>query len=158
VLGEQPQFDCSSTRPPPAPALVQVERFFTEVAYSLHTRPNDIDSLGHVNNAVVLEYFEAARWDWVTQMGIEHRSRIAVVVSRIVVDYVGQIFPGKLLVNTRFLRSSDDWLDEISYKAVVEQTVRAEGDSRELAKAKITLAFIGATTGALCTLQEYLQL
>jgi acyl-CoA thioesterase FadM len=28
------------------------------------TRPNDLDSLGHVNNAIVLEYLEAGRWSW----------------------------------------------------------------------------------------------
>ena len=84
------------------------EKLFREYRYTLATRPNDLDILGHVNNAVALEYFEAGRWDWRRRVGLE-ASAVAVVVSRIEVDYLGQIFPGEIVVVTRFRGPGPRW-------------------------------------------------
>ncbi len=56
-------------------------------SYPIHIRYNDIDSMGHVNNAVYLSYFEQARidhfsehvgkdWDWQTEGTLLARNEV----------------------------------------------------------------------------------
>jgi len=80
----------------------------TKKSYPIHIRFNDIDVIGHVNNAIYLSYFEEARkdffnelidmkWDWSTEgtllarneldykvpIHLEDEARIEIWVSRI---------------------------------------------------------------------------
>ncbi|RKI59045.1 acyl-CoA thioesterase, partial [Corallococcus sp. AB049A] len=43
---------------------------FEESSLTLRVRPNDLDTLGHVNNATTLEYLEAGRWAWLERQGL----------------------------------------------------------------------------------------
>lgn len=138
-------------------ATPDVARLFDEMSHPLETRPNDIDRLGHVNNSVVLEYFEAARWAWLQRVGLDGPRSSAAVVSRIEVDYLEQIFPGRVVVKTRFVRPGGDLLEDVHYTAVVQQSLSSE-QGRQLARAQVTLAFVDAHGGGLCSLQEFLQL
>lgn len=38
-------------------------------SYNFLVREDHLDTFGHVNNAVYLELFEEARWDWITKNG-----------------------------------------------------------------------------------------
>jgi len=70
----------------------------------IHVRFADIDAMGHVNNAVFLNYFEQARidffntmigseWDWKTQ---------GIVLARNEIDYLRPIFlNNKVLIETQ---------------------------------------------------------
>ena len=40
------------------------------LTYALRVRSYELDSFGHVNNAVYLQYLEAARADYMTQVGL----------------------------------------------------------------------------------------
>ncbi|MFV1985411.1 MAG: acyl-CoA thioesterase [Thiohalomonadales bacterium] len=55
----------------------------------IHIRYNDIDTMGHVNNAAYLQYFEQARIEWFTQtIGSEWDWKTAgFVLARNEIDY-----------------------------------------------------------------------
>jgi len=42
--------------------------------YEIKVESTHLDKFGHVNNAVYLEYFEWARWDWAEKLGIDFES------------------------------------------------------------------------------------
>ncbi|HEY0132889.1 MAG TPA: thioesterase family protein, partial [Nannocystis sp.] len=86
-----------------APAPSENPMQTTATILDLRIRPNDLDSLGHVNNAVVLEYFEAGRWAWMDARGIGRRGKVVPVVSRIEVDYRRELTGPELQVHTTLL-------------------------------------------------------
>ncbi len=56
---------------------------------TIYIRYADIDTMGHVNNAVYLQYFEQARIEWFNQtIGSEwHWDSAGIVLARIEIDY-----------------------------------------------------------------------
>ncbi|WP_261569598.1 acyl-CoA thioesterase, partial [Frankia gtarii] len=74
--------------------------FFSESRLMLPVRPNDLDALGHVNNAVALEYLEAGRWDWLDHQGLVPGDRLIAVVARIEIDYRAEIPRGRVEIRT----------------------------------------------------------
>ena len=74
---------------------------FEAVNLKLQVRPNDLDSLGHVNNATVLEYLEAGRWSWLEHHNLFHGQKIIPVVARIEVNYSREILPGEVKIITK---------------------------------------------------------
>ncbi len=125
----------------------------TPTSLDLRVRPNDLDSLGHVNNAVVLEYFEAGRWAWMDARKLGRRGAVVPVVSRIEVDYRRELTGPELQVRTTLL-GDDGQDDDLTYRArfsqqlVVGEVVAAE--------AVVHVAFIDAATRSLCSLQDFL--
>jgi YbgC/YbaW family acyl-CoA thioester hydrolase len=67
----------------------------------LRVRSYEIDSLGHVNHAVYLSYFEQARYDALAAAGYPHTELTkrgwSVHVVRIAVDYRKECHQGQLL-------------------------------------------------------------
>ena len=121
-------------------------------------RPNDLDSLGHVNNAIVLEYLEAGRWAWLAHHGLRRTGRVVPVVSRIEVDYRREILPPEVVVTT-VLEADEAFLDPeaVSYRAVFHQTVVPAGEDRLAAEALVKVAFIDVATRSLRTIQDFLR-
>ena len=85
-----------------------------KVTSSLEIRYRDIDSMGHVNNAVYLSYFEQARmaffneliqekWDWETH---------GILVARHEVDYTAPI----LLIDNAYV---DTWCESMGNTSLV---------------------------------------
>jgi acyl-CoA thioester hydrolase len=133
------------------------ERCFDAVRHTLETRPNDLDVLGHVNNATALEYLEAARWDWAKRMGLgKPGADFVAVVTRIEIDYLRQMLPGKLDVRTQFVHPGPDWREDANYKAVARQTIFPYEGEKALVEAAVTIAFIDVKTQALRTIQDCL--
>ena len=127
------------------------------VAFRLPVRPNDLDSLGHVNNAVILEYFEAGRWAWMNRQGIRQTQAVVPVVSRIEVNYLKPVLGGMVEVNTRLSSFPDD--PETSYQAVFQQSLTALTAQGPVAAAEavIRIAFLDTSASGLCSLQEYFE-
>lgn len=120
------------------------------------TRPNDLDSLAHVNNAVILEYLEAGRWDWFSRNQLRHSGSVTPVVARAEVDYLQQIFPGELEIHTQMLNDPD----EITYRAKFHQLITMRGHDGALltvVKARIIVAFLDMTTRRLYSLQDFFE-
>src|SRR5262245_23649922 len=108
--------------------------YFVKLIHGVSVRPNDLDSLGHVNNAVVLEYLELARWHWLATLQVPRRGRILPVVVRTEVDYLKEIGCEELHVTTQLLRpellEQDEPLEHFqTYKATMRQEILRSGDS-----------------------------
>jgi acyl-CoA thioester hydrolase len=64
----------------------------------------DIDELGHVNNAVWVQWMEAiATAHWTADAAPEHVERYAWVVTRHEIDYRGNIGPGETVAAETFI-------------------------------------------------------
>ena len=62
--------------------------------YTFNVRGYELDSYGHVNHAVYLNYFEQARWELFRQLGlIDHLKNegLLVVVVEVKVRYIKEI-------------------------------------------------------------------
>ncbi|RYZ40292.1 MAG: acyl-CoA thioesterase [Myxococcaceae bacterium] len=129
---------------------------FEEVSLTLSVRPNDLDSLGHVNNATALEYLEAGRWAWLAHHGLSRGGAVVAVVSRVEVDYRREIPPGDVVVRTLLESPVGENLDEdgLNYRASFRQRVfLGEGLAVE---ALVNVAFLDAATRSLASLQQFL--
>ncbi|MCX7943742.1 MAG: nitroreductase family protein [Deltaproteobacteria bacterium] len=67
------------------------ERYFET---RVEIRFNDIDLIGHVNNATFLTYFEEARWKFFAEIfGRENITKLNFIIASITIDYETPIFP-----------------------------------------------------------------
>ncbi|WP_460204030.1 acyl-CoA thioesterase [Scytonema sp. NUACC21] len=128
---------------------------FEPISLTLQVRPNDLDSLGHVNNATVLEYLEAGRWLWLDHHNLRHGQRILPVVARIEINYRREILPGEVRVITKI----EDTEKEYCYQAVFCQTVEifTNGAAIIAADARVKIGFIDAVERKLKSLQDFLE-
>lgn len=79
-------------------------------------RPSDLDSLGHVNNAIALEYFELGRFDWTKQNSFELPENLIAVVTQLNVVYLKEIFVNDIKIVTTLAKTS-------YYELIFEQQV-----------------------------------
>jgi acyl-CoA thioester hydrolase len=117
----------------------------SEVVLQLLVRPNDIDRLGHVNNAVLLEYCEAGRHAWLRQNGIEV-GPVLPVVARAEVDFLREIGEGEVQVATRLAEYG-------AYSATFRHSIQADG--RDAGRAKIQVGFIHSQSRAIASVDEF---
>jgi thioesterase-3 len=73
------------------------------------TRSTEIDIMGHVNNAVYLEYMEWSREDWYNQIGLPFdtfsKLGIGTVTANINIDYVKELRLGEsITISTEPIR------------------------------------------------------
>lgn len=134
------------------------------VTVLLKVRPADLDGVGHVNNAVVLQYLEAGRWAWMDHHQLRRADPVVPVVSRIEVDYLHEIPYGELEVCTTMIQLAAEHgidqvidLDDISYRARFRQEVRLGPDGPLAARAEVSVAFIDRQTRNLCTVQDFMR-
>ena len=119
-------------------------------------RTPELDSFGHVNHAVFLNYFEHARYLALEEAGFswssldEHAWQIYVV--RIEVDYVAQATRGNaLLIRT--------WAESFRRTTMVlaQGIVRADVPEAIVARARVTAVWIGPD-GRPMRVPEYVRL
>ena len=122
---------------------------FDDVTTPISVRPADLDSVGHVNNARVLEYLEHGRWCWLAHNGLQGRTRVVPVVARIEIDYRRELFWGEISIHTA-LADKDS-----VYKAEFEQVISSRGEPA--VTAKVHVAFVDASDRSMCTVEEFLD-
>lgn len=107
----------------------------------VEVRSYELDSFGHANHAVFLNYLEFARFEALRHAGFPYQEIIArgwgVYVVRAEVDYLKEACLGdRLQIAT--------WAD--SYKRssmiLVQQIVRAEHPEQEVARGRITAVWV----------------
>jgi YbgC/YbaW family acyl-CoA thioester hydrolase len=128
---------------------------FEAVNLKLQVRPNDLDSLGHVNNATVLEYLETGRWSWLDYHNLRRGQCIIPVVARIEINYSREILPGEVNVITKL----KDVEENYHYQVVFQQFVETfkDGTATVAANAQVKVAFIDSIERTLRTLQDFLD-
>ncbi|WP_197085088.1 acyl-CoA thioesterase [Saccharothrix sp. ST-888] len=121
-------------------------------------RPNDLDALGHVNNAVALEYLETGRWDWLGLQGLEPGARMIAVVARTEIDYLAEIPRGRVEVRTVLESPTAEEFDEdgLTYRARFRQRVHLPETDRLAVDALVTVAFLDAEQRCLVPMQDFL--
>ena len=79
--------------------------------YEFKTRWKDIDSFGHVNNAVFLTYIEDARIMYFKRWNVAGKKR-SLIVASIKIDYLRQIeHPSDLIVGQKISRIGNSSFD-----------------------------------------------
>lgn len=114
----------------------------TPVAEStIGVRTSELDSFGHVNHAVYLNYFEHARFEALAQAGFSWgvlaERKWAIFVVRIEVDYLAEATrEDELLIRT--------WADSFRRTSMVlaQEMVRVD-HSAVVARARVTAVWIG---------------
>ena len=108
----------------------------------IQVRSPELDSFGHVNHAVFLNYLEHARYlalqeagfDWTSLDELGHQ----IFVVRIEVDYLAQATRGdRLVVRT--------WADSFrrTSMVLVQEIVQEEEPDTRVAEARVTAVWIG---------------
>ncbi|AAK79973.1 esterase [Clostridium acetobutylicum EA 2018] len=84
-----------------------------EHEYRLEVRGYELDSFGHVNNAVYLNYLEAARWDLCSKLNLtdyNESNELFIVVIETNIKYIRELkLFDKVLIKTE-LTYEDDYL------------------------------------------------
>lgn len=130
-----------------------------ETRLTLPVRPNDLDALGHVNNAVVLEYLETARRHWLARLGEAPATGTVAVVARIEIDYRAEIPYGTVEVTTALQAPTAEETDEddLTFRALLRQRVHLPGRAGAAVDALVTVAFLDTEQRRPVTLQDYLS-
>jgi acyl-CoA thioester hydrolase len=104
----------------------------------------DIDELGHVNNAVWVRWIQAiGSAHWEAQAEPAHVAAYAWVVTRHEIDYRGNVILGEAVVG-------ETWVGEPPRGARFDRLIRfTGGDGRIKVEARTTLAMIDRGTGRL---------
>jgi acyl-CoA thioester hydrolase len=99
--------------------------------YELKTRWKDIDSFGHVNNAVFLTYIEDARITFFYRWNIIEMKK-SLIVASIKIDYLQQIdHPSNLIVGQKISRIGNSSFD-------IQSTIFIKDDPKPAANAVVT--------------------
>lgn len=120
---------------PPAPGTPVAETVIV-------VRTSELDSFGHVNHAVYLNYFEHARFEALARAGFSWgvlaERGWAIFVVRIEVDYLAEATrEDELLIRTwaaAFRRTS---------MVLAQEMVRADDPTKAVARARVTAVWIG---------------
>jgi len=109
---------------------------------TIGVRTSELDSFGHVNHAVYLNYFEHARFEALKEAGftwsvLEEREW-AIFVVRLEIDYLAETKrDDELLIRT--------WADSFrrTSMVLVQEMVRADARDEAVAQARVTAVWIG---------------
>lgn len=121
----------------------------------IRIRPNDLDSLGHVNNSIVLEYFELGRWDWMDHFHLQQGAQIVPVVARIEVKYRKEIKPGFVKLVTTLEPCDPSFSYQANFEQILFQDLK--GKETPVVQGRVKVAFLDATERTLSSLQSFLD-
>jgi acyl-CoA thioester hydrolase len=133
---------------------------FEDSSLTLRVRPNDLDSLGHVNNATALEYLEAGRWAWLERNGLRQGAAVIGLTMRVEVDYRKEIAPQEVVVWTHLEAPEPEELDDpeaAHYRVRFHQKILIDSGRQMAVEAHVQAAFVRTADRSLCSLQEFLE-
>ena len=117
------------------------ERFVTH----LRVRSYEMDSLGHVNNAVYLHYLEQAGWEHSMQLGftLERYAELGgiFILRKMEIEYLWPAVAGDTLAVTT-------WVEEMrGPRAVRKYEIKHAGAGKNIVRATSLWAWVDRTTG-----------
>ncbi len=133
---------------------------FEDTSLTLRVRPNDLDSLGHVNNATALEYLEAGRWAWLERNGLRQGAAVIGLTMRVEVDYRKEIAPQDVVVWTHLEAPVPQELEDLEaahYRVRFHQKILVDSVRQVAVEAHVQAAFVRTADRSLSTLQEFLE-
>jgi acyl-CoA thioesterase FadM len=133
---------------------------FEDSSLTLRVRPNDLDSLGHVNNATALEYLEAGRWEWLERNGLRQGAAVIGLTLRVEVDYRKEIAPQDVVVWTHLEAPDPQELEDVEaahYRVRFHQKILVDSGRQVAVEAHVQAAFVRAADRSLSSLQEFLE-
>ena len=81
------------------------------IHYEINTRWKDMDSFGHINNAIYLTYIENARVDLFNRWNIVHPEK-SIILASIKIDFIKEIkHPTTLIVGSKVKRTGNSSFD-----------------------------------------------
>jgi len=118
---------------------------------SITARPEDIDELGHVNNAVWVKWIQdvaVAHWNAVAPP--EYREAYIWVVTRHEIDYRGNVKAGESV-------TAETWVPDPPRGARFDRYMRfTDSDGRVKVESKTSWAMIDRATGRLARVRDEL--
>jgi acyl-CoA thioester hydrolase len=133
---------------------------FEDSTLPLRVRPNDLDSLGHVNNATALEYLETGRWAWLEGNGLRQGASVIGLTMRVEVDYRKEIAPQEVVVWTHLEAPSPEEMDDpeaVHYRVRFHQKILVDSGRQLAVEAHVQAGFVRVADRSLCTVQEFLE-
>ena len=123
----------------------------------MHTTPiqlrfNDIDQMGHVNNAIIMEFFDLGKADFFTTVGLPPETgEFTVMVVHVEVDFHSQIhYHDKVHVTT--------YVDGFGNKSLrVVQQVINETTGESCATCKTVMAGYSRTTNSSAVIPDTIK-
>lgn len=128
----------------PRPAILLYSARMKRFTRTIIAAPDDIDELGHVNNAVWVRWIQdVAVAHWAAVAPPEHRDAYVWVVTRHEIDYRGNVVAGETV-------TAETWVPEPPKGARFDRHMRFTGaDGRVKVEAVSTWAMIDRATGRL---------
>ena len=118
----------------------------------LRVRSCDVDSFGHVNNAVYLMYAEGARNDYMLQRGLTFadfkRWNAGPVLISARLDYKAAAHTDDELIITGLMQSQGRTRFSLTHE------MRRKTDRKLVCQAELEVAFVDLTTGRPCRMPE----
>lgn len=116
----------------------------TPYTTTITARPEDIDILGHVNNAVWVKWIQdVAVAHWHAIAAPEHHDAYIWVITRHEIDYRGSVLEGETV-------TAETWVDEPPKGARFNRYMKFTGaDGKVRVEAKTTWAILDRATGRL---------
>ena len=116
----------------------------TPYLQSITATPDDIDELGHVNNAVWVSWIqEVAVAHWMAIASAEHNAAYVWVITRHEIDYRGNMVAGETV-------TAETWVQDPPKGARFDRMMRFTGeDGRVKVEARTTWAVIDRASGRL---------
>lgn len=116
----------------------------TPYTTTITARPEDIDILGHVNNAVWVKWIQdVAVAHWHAIAAPEHHDAYIWVITRHEIDYRGSVLDGETV-------TAETWVDEPPKGARFNRYMKFTGaDGKVRVEAKTTWAILDRATGRL---------
>ncbi|MBS0253831.1 MAG: acyl-CoA thioesterase [Proteobacteria bacterium] len=111
--------------------------------------PQHIDALGHVNNAVWVQWIEAvATAHWQKVASAEHQAQWVWVVTRHEIDYKGNIGPGEGV-------TAETWIPTAPTGARFDRRVDfRNADGKVIVSARTTWALLDGASGRLARVRD----
>jgi acyl-CoA thioester hydrolase len=129
-----------------------VERPSSHLISELCVRSCDVDSFGHVNNAVYLMYAEAARNDYMLQRGLTFadfkRWKAGPVLFSAKLDYKAPAFIDDQLIITGLMQGEGR-----TRFSIVHDFLR-KSDQKLICRADLAFAFVDLGSGRPCRMPE----
>jgi acyl-CoA thioester hydrolase len=124
----------------------------TSHKYQIEVRWGEMDALGHVNNAVYLQYFEAARVEWFSTLGhvTGNQTSGPVVLQSNCTYRAPVVFPCRLNVLTQLISVGNT-------SFALSQSLVGSEDGKDYTEAMITCVWVDRKTGKPVAVPELIR-